>query len=153
VTHIRSSSRRGLAWKARLIVCAGLALSSESASSTGDLIGVHLDRTVMDAPAVVRITITVSPHHVNRSFRIEAESPAYYRSSQVPLNGEAAARKHTIVYRGLPEGRYAIRAELWGVADLLAVARQQAVVRGADEPFLPDCDQGACQQDNPDAPR
>ena len=136
-----------------LMLCATFVISGGPASSSDELLGVQLDRTVLNAPAVLRITVAVSPRDLNRSFRIEAESTTYYRSSQISLNGARAARKHTIVYRGLPEGRYLIRAELWAAADLLAVARQQAVVRGASEPFLEDCDQGACRQDNPDDPR
>jgi hypothetical protein len=120
-----------------------------SAASSDDLLGVHLERTVLDAPGVLRITVTVSRRDVNRSFKVEAESPAYYRRSDVPLDGGAAPRRHTIVYRGLPEGHYRIRVELSGVNDVLALARQQAVVRGASDQLLEPCAESDCRPENP----
>jgi hypothetical protein len=121
----------------------------EARASSDDLLGIHLERTVLDAPAVLRITVTVSRQDINRSFSVEAESDTYYRRSDVPLEGGAAPRLHTIVYRGLPEGRYKIRAELSGVKNVLALARQQAVVRGESDSFFESCTESDCKPENP----
>lgn len=120
-----------------------------TSASSDDLLGIHLQRTVLDAPAVLRITVTVSRRDVNRSFSVEAESASYYRRSDVPLDGGAAPRLHTIVYRGLPEGLYIIRAELSGVSKVLAFVRQRAVVRGESDPLLDACTKSDCTPENP----
>jgi hypothetical protein len=128
-----------------LMLRAALVIGTVSLALCAEELSVELDRNVMEAPGILRMTVIVSRDDVNRFINVEAESATYYRSSEIPLNGAGAPRRHRIVYRDLPEGEYKIRVELRGVSDLLAVARRSAVVRGdATEPFLADCDEAGC---------
>lgn len=67
---------------------------------------------VTHSPGTIRVTATIDRHQANRKIIIEAESPAFYRSSSRNLDGADAARKDTRVFDNLPEGTYEIRATL-----------------------------------------
>jgi hypothetical protein len=64
------------------------------------------------APGSIRATAVVERRADNRALTIAAECPEYLRRSTVPLDGAAAARKHTIVFESLPACKYEIRATL-----------------------------------------
>jgi len=65
----------------------------------------------------------------NHAVRISAESPDFYRSSEVGLEGEDAPRTTTFEFRGLPTGTYEVRATLLGAGGRQrAIARQQVDV-------------------------
>jgi hypothetical protein len=76
------------------------------------------------APAnlVVRATIPVDAD--NRAVEIVAESDDFYRSSEIQLEGERAARTSTFEFRSLPPGTYEVRANLLG-----ADGRSRAMIR------------------------
>ena len=61
----------------------------------------------------VRATVEVSPE--NRALEIVAESDDYFRSSQIPLDGERAPRINEVLFKGLPQGQYAVSVTLVGV--------------------------------------
>ena len=128
-----------------LIVCAALVFWNSASLLSEEAVSLELDQTIMQAPAILRMTVTVLRRDVNRSVRIEADSAAYFRSSQIPLNGANAPSRYRIVYTDVPEGQYKIRVELRGTSELLAVARRSVVVRSADpETIALDCDEGTC---------
>jgi hypothetical protein len=58
----------------------------------------------------VRVTVRVQPDAQNRALRIEADSPDYFRASQIELSGDSAARLHTLTLQSPPSGGYAVRA-------------------------------------------
>lgn len=64
------------------------------------------------APAAVRATAYVDRHPGNRALTLAAESLDYSRRSTVTLEGEDAARRHSIVFESLPAGSYEIAAIL-----------------------------------------
>lgn len=64
------------------------------------------------APGAIRATAFVERRAENRALTLTAECPEYLRRSTVPLDGAAAARKHTIVFESLPACKYEIRATL-----------------------------------------
>jgi hypothetical protein len=64
------------------------------------------------APATVEVTATIASDPDNRSVQIVAESRAYYRKSQIPLDGAEAPRTTHLVLRGLPGGTYKVTATL-----------------------------------------
>ena len=50
----------------------------------------------------------------NRAVTIVAESDDFYRSSEIPLDGDKAPRTTTFEFRSLPPGIYEVRARLTG---------------------------------------
>jgi hypothetical protein len=68
--------------------------------------------TVMLAPGHLVVETLVEPDPSNKSIQVTAESPDFYRSSEVQLEGGAAPRKNTFEFRNLPIGTYEIRALL-----------------------------------------
>jgi hypothetical protein len=53
-------------------------------------IELHVSPMVAPAPATLRIRVTVPPHAENRAVAIVADSDAFFRSSEVALQGEKA---------------------------------------------------------------
>jgi hypothetical protein len=64
------------------------------------------------APAIVRIQAIVPPAAENRGLVIVLDSGQYYRSSAIPLEGDAAARVHTAEFRSIPVGEHAVTVTL-----------------------------------------
>ncbi len=82
------------------------------------------------APGNVSIIATVEPDERNHLLRVEAESPAFFRSTEIPLNGHRAARVHTIAFRDLPAGQYEIRVRVGRTTDALVTVRDYVVTPG-----------------------
>src|SRR5262249_53966906 len=61
------------------------------------------------APAYLRVRLTVEPNAVNRTVAVVAESDDYFRSSELPLEGEDGPRTILFEFRGVPSGEYRIR--------------------------------------------
>ena len=61
------------------------------------------------APANLRVRVTVEPNAVNRTVAVVAESDDYFRSSEMPLEGEEGPRTLFFEFRGVPSGDYQIR--------------------------------------------
>jgi hypothetical protein len=83
----------------------------------------------VEAPAVMLVhgplvvSTVVEPDSANRAVQVIAESPDFYRSSQVQLNGDIAPRRTTFEFKELPSGTYEIRAVLFGAGE-----KQRALV-------------------------
>jgi hypothetical protein len=60
------------------------------------------------APSTLNIRARVVPHADNRALTIIAESEDFYRSSDVPLEGDHAPATIMIQFRGLPSGEYRV---------------------------------------------
>jgi hypothetical protein len=93
------------------------------------LIGILMLTGTLRAGADEKLTLTVSPAvafapatlvvraHIgsdsrNRAVEIVAESPEFYRSSEVQLDGDNAPVTNTFEFRSLPSGTYEIKATL-----------------------------------------
>jgi hypothetical protein len=61
------------------------------------------------APAYLRVRMTVEPNAANRIVAVVAESDNYFRSSELPLEGENGPRTIFFEFRGVPSGEYQIR--------------------------------------------
>jgi hypothetical protein len=90
----------------------------------GERMMLKVSPAVAFAPAnlVVRATIPVDAD--NRAVEIVAESEDFYRSSQIQLEGERAARTSMFEFRSLPPGTYEVRANLLG-----ADGRSRSMIR------------------------
>jgi hypothetical protein len=80
------------------------------------------------APATVWIRADVAPDAANRLLDVVAESPGYYRSSQMPLNGNGAPRVTTIEFHDLPAGEYWCSVTLTTANGHLTVVKQMVTV-------------------------
>ena len=70
--------------------------------------------TIMLAPGHLVVQTVVEPDSANRAIQVIAESPDWYRSSQVQLDGDTAPRKNTFEFKDLPSGTYEIQVMLLG---------------------------------------
>jgi hypothetical protein len=112
--------------KVRILMCGMLVLIAMPIDARDDLLTMQVTPAVAIAPAdlVVRTMIQANP--ANRSIEISAESDDFYRSSEIPLDGDNAPRKSQFQFRSIPGGKYVVRAVLKGNNDeQLAVVRQQ----------------------------
>jgi hypothetical protein len=64
------------------------------------------------APALVRVQAIIVPAAENDALLIVIDSAAYYRSSTIPLDGDAAPRVHLVDFRSVPAGVHEITVAL-----------------------------------------
>jgi hypothetical protein len=100
------------------------------AAREGNRLDIRVTPAVAIAPANLRVRATIEANRSNRAIEIIAESDSFYRSSEIPLDGERAPRTTQLEFRGLPGGVYAVRAVLKGASGVLALARQEVNVVG-----------------------
>jgi hypothetical protein len=95
----------------------------------GERITLKVSPSVAFAPANLVVRATIECDAENRAVQISAESPDFYRSSEIQLEGDKAARTNTFEFRSLPPGTYEVRATLFGASgQQRSVARQQVNV-------------------------
>ena len=83
-------------------------------------------------PTNLTVRLSVEPNADNRTLEVIADSGGFYRSSQIQLDGERAARTVFIEFRGVPSGDYQVSGVLFNSAGhTRATARQQAFVLSA----------------------
>ena len=86
-------------------------ISSVTPLAAGEPLKLRLPQPAA-APANVLIQVSVEPNADNRSLQLVIESDRYYRSSDVPIDGDKERRTHAFEFRNLPSGSYEIRAVL-----------------------------------------
>src|SRR5258708_2076046 len=94
------------------LVCGAVMLLPALSVDGSEALHMRVYPMVSSAPASVNIYVGVSRRQENRLLRITAESPDFFRSSDVQLDGEASPRAMVIQFRDLPAGSYVVRAEL-----------------------------------------
>ncbi len=75
----------------------------------GDRVAVRVSPRMAFAPADLNVLATIEAHPDNRVMEIVAESDDFFRSSEIPLEGEHAAKATFVRFLGLPSGSYVIR--------------------------------------------
>jgi hypothetical protein len=90
----------------------------------GERMTLKVSPAVAFAPANLVVRATIPADADNRAVEIVAESDDFYRSSQIQLEGEKAARISLFEFRSLPPGTYQVRANLLG-----ADGRSRAMIR------------------------
>jgi hypothetical protein len=81
------------------------------------------------APSNLRILTRLVPDQANRTLDVIIDSGEFYRSSQIPLEGERAPAIITVEFRDLPGGEYEVYGVLTDRAgERRAIARQRVTV-------------------------
>ena len=76
------------------------------------------------APVNLRVSVHVEPNADNRILTVVADSPEFYRSSLIQLEGDRAPKTFTIEYPNVPGGQYEITSVL-----VNSMGRERATVR------------------------
>ena len=98
----------------RLLLPGMVLLVVSTALAAGERLTVRVSPAVAFAPANLVVKAMVEANKDNRSIEIIAESEDFYRSSEMPLDGDRAPRTAVFQFRSLPGGKYLVRAVLRG---------------------------------------
>ena len=118
----------------RAILCGLLLTMSGLSAGAGEKISLRASPEVSFAPAHLIVRTVVEPDHDNRALEIVIDSPDFYRSSTIQMEGDQAPRTFVIEFRGVPGGNYEISARLRGQGgESRAVARRVVDVLDNDD--------------------
>lgn len=92
-----------------IAVLAFVALLPRPTNAT-DRVAFTLSSSVMNIFGELHATVRVDPKDENRTLRMTLDGPLYYASTDVQLDGAAAAKIHDMWWRFLPPGDYTITA-------------------------------------------
>jgi hypothetical protein len=121
-----------MSMKVRMMM-AGLLVLVSGVLGASDRLSMRVSPAVAFAPANLVVRTLIEADAANRAIEIVAESPAFYRSSEIQLDGEHAPRTTMFEFRSLPSGNYSVRAVLKGQGghELVTVERKVNVVESA----------------------
>jgi hypothetical protein len=105
-----------------------LASSAGIDAGTGDKLTLRVTPNVSSAPSTVNVRAIIAPDADNRTLHIEADSGAFYRSSDVQLEGDKAPMVTEVQLKNLPSGEYTVVAVLRDRTGHETVARQTLMV-------------------------
>jgi hypothetical protein len=88
----------------------GLALASEG----GERLTMRVSPKMALEPALVTVRTVIEADPANRILEIVADSPEFYRSSSIQLDGANAPRLNVVQLRNLPTGTYKVTSVLTG---------------------------------------
>jgi len=115
--------------KVRAALFGILTLTATMPLGAGERLALKVSPAVSFAPANLVVRATVPVDADNRAIEIVAESEDFYRSSEIQLEGDRAARTTMFEFRSLPPGTYEVRANLFGSnGQSRALIRQQVNV-------------------------
>jgi hypothetical protein len=97
--------------KVRMILC-GILILGAGPLGADQRLTLKITPAVAFAPANLIVRTMVEADARNRAIAIVAESPDFYRASEMQLDGEQAPRTTTFEFRSLPSGTYRITATL-----------------------------------------
>ncbi len=103
-------------------------MSAVLPAGAGERITMKVSPAIAFAPANLVVRATVAADADNRAMEISAESQDFYRSSEIQLEGEKAARTTTFEFRSLPPGTYEVRVTLIGTTGPRGSVSQQVNV-------------------------
>jgi hypothetical protein len=102
--------------RSRGILC-GLVLTMTTLSAGAeDKITMNATPQISFAPATVIVRTRIEPDPGNRAMEIAVDSPDFYRSTTVELEGDQAPRTSVFEFHGIPGGTYEVSAKLLGVS-------------------------------------
>jgi len=110
-----------------VVLLAGVVAVSALPVGAGEALRMRVSPVYSYEPATLLIELFVEPNAANRVLFVAAESPEFYRSSEIALEGERAARTNVVRYKSLPAGAYDVRATLIGVDGRVRASETQRV--------------------------
>lgn len=102
--------------KIPVILC-GLFMLTAWPLGAGERLTIKVSPAVAFAPANLIVRTMVEADARNRAIAIVAESPEFYRASEVQLDGDKAPRTTIFEFRSLPSGTYRVTATLLDSAE------------------------------------
>ncbi len=99
-----------------------------SALSGGEVLRMQVSPAIQRAPAMLTVRVMVESSDDNRILQVVAESPTFYRSSEVQIDGANATPLKVFQFRGLPTGLYEITGVLVGAQGRRAMISRMAQV-------------------------
>ena len=101
--------------------CACL-LGAASTLNGGQPLTLKVSPAMAAAPAFIRVSAIVEANDDNRSLEIVAQSPQFFRSSTIALDGRNSPPLTVVEYPNLPPGLYEVSAVLVGTGGKRAEA-------------------------------
>ena len=117
--------------KSRILLAAATTiaiLAASGATGANDKLSLRVTPNVSSAPSTVIIRATIAKDADNRSLHIEADSGTFYRSSEIPLDGDTAPLVTEVRFKSLPSGDYTVAAVLRNSMGQETVVRGTALV-------------------------
>lgn len=109
--------------KASVLAC-GFAVLFPLPAHSGGSLSIRVSPSVMMAPGYLTVRTMIEANADNRAMEVAADSPGFFRSSRVTLDGERAPRVNDFVFKDLPAGRYEITVRLIGTTGQRAADRR-----------------------------
>jgi hypothetical protein len=106
----------------------GLALTSDA----GERLTMRVSPKMSLEPALVTVRTVIEADAGNRLLEVVADSPEFYRSSSIQLDGANAPRLNVVELKNLPTGTYEVTSVLVGAGGQRTAVSQ--VVRVAPSP-------------------
>jgi hypothetical protein len=103
------------------VVCACL-LGTAGTLNGGQPLTLKVSPAMAAAPAFIRVSAIVEANDENRSLEIVAQSPQFFRSSTIDLDGRNSPPLTVVEYPNLPPGLYEVTAVLVGTSGKRATA-------------------------------
>ena len=117
--------------KTRIALAGAITIGLLAASGTTgatEKLTLRVTPNVSSAPSTVIVRATVARDAGNRWLLIEADSGSFYRSSQIPLDGDTAPLVTEVLFKSLPSGEYTVVAVLRNNMGEETVVRRTALV-------------------------
>ncbi|HEV8396332.1 MAG TPA: hypothetical protein VGQ37_18755 [Vicinamibacterales bacterium] len=127
-SYARSSAARDTT--AALAVARARAAAVAPADTPGDELTLRMTPRFVSAPGYLRSLIRVAPNADNRILRVEIDSDAYYRSSDIELDGASAPMSHFMDWKEVPAGKYDLIVTVMGPSGPRVVRRLNFQVLG-----------------------
>lgn len=109
------------------VITIGL-LAASGSSAASEKLSLRVSPNVSSAPGTVIVRATVAKDADNRLLRIEADSGTFYRSSDIPLDGDTAPLVTEVLFKSLPSGEYTVVAVLRNSLGQETVVRRTVLV-------------------------
>ena len=113
----------------RIATVVVIGLMTTTAGRANERLSLKVTPRTAFAPVNLLVSVTIEPSASNRALTVVADSDDFYRSSEIPLEGDRAPHVVTVEFRGVPGGNYEITGMLIDpFGERRAVAQQVAHV-------------------------